>query len=81
MLAGDMSRRGRALIAFCVPAEEGRWEPKSLRRACLEILPPAAVPDEILLLSQLPRLPNGKVDRQELRRRHAAGEKPDDAAT
>lgn len=81
VLAGGASRRGRALIAFCVPAAGSRWAPGSLRKACFGILPARAVPDQILILAEMPHLANGKIDRAELRRRHATAVDPDDAAT
>jgi acyl-coenzyme A synthetase/AMP-(fatty) acid ligase len=72
VLAGDMTRRGRALVAFCVPRVMDRWEPATLRKAALAVLPPRAVPDSVFLLQDLPRTATGKIDRQDLRRLYAA---------
>ncbi|OJH41610.1 hypothetical protein BON30_08660 [Cystobacter ferrugineus] len=59
--------RGRRLIVFCVPREGQPLEPARVRTACLDLMPGYALPDEIRLLSALPLLPSGKVDRQALR--------------
>jgi acyl-CoA synthetase (AMP-forming)/AMP-acid ligase II len=72
VFAGDMTRRGRALVAFCVPAAKDRWDAPALRKAALDVLPPHAVPDHFVLLPEIPRLPTGKADRERLRRLYAA---------
>ena len=56
---------GDRLIAF-IEAAEGTdsWQ---LRRSAADQLPEAAVPSEIKVLSELPRTPNGKIDRNALR--------------
>ena len=63
ILGGEMTRRGRALIAFCVPATDALLDGAALRKACLRVLPSRAIPDEFVFLTDLPRLPSGKVDR------------------
>jgi acyl-coenzyme A synthetase/AMP-(fatty) acid ligase len=68
VLGGAMSRRGRALIAFCVADPDTTCETKALRRACLELLQPRFIPDDFVFLPMLPRLPSGKHDRMALRR-------------
>jgi acyl-coenzyme A synthetase/AMP-(fatty) acid ligase len=73
VFAGDMTPRGRALVAFCA-AEPGQWDPPMLRRAAKDVLPPHAIPDHVFLLPDLPRLASGKIDRQNLRRRYASRE-------
>src|SRR6185436_19240323 len=40
--------------------------PGSLRRFLAEVLPPYMVPAAVVVLEELPRLPNGKVDRRSL---------------
>ncbi len=40
---------------------------EDIRRDCDEILPPHAVPDQVLLFPSLPNLPSGKVDLQSLK--------------
>jgi acyl-coenzyme A synthetase/AMP-(fatty) acid ligase len=60
--------RGRGIVAFCTPRAGAELAPAALRRACQEILPAYAVPDEICLLPALPLLPSGKLDRRALLR-------------
>ena len=67
VLAGNMGRRGRSLLAFCVPEAAAEWAPKELRRACFNVLPSHAVPDQVFILAKMPTLQTGKVDREELR--------------
>ncbi|EPX62654.1 Long-chain-fatty-acid--CoA ligase [Cystobacter fuscus DSM 2262] len=64
---GSQGLRGRRLIVFCVPREGQSLEPARVRATCLDLLPGYALPDEVRLLSTLPLLPSGKVDRQALR--------------
>jgi len=62
--------RGQKLYAFCVPMEITKPFEKTaqiIRKACFDILPKYAVPDEIILLKTFRLLPNGKVDRQVLK--------------
>jgi acyl-coenzyme A synthetase/AMP-(fatty) acid ligase len=75
VLTGDEARRGRALTAFCVAEAAGQWNPATLRQACFDVLPTRAVPDEIRLIAEMPLLPSGKIDRQELRRRQILSER------
>ncbi len=63
ILGGDMTRRGRALIAFCVPSPGMVREVGALRKACRGVLPARAIPDQFVFVAELPRLPSGKVDR------------------
>ncbi|MCI5167252.1 MAG: long-chain fatty acid--CoA ligase, partial [Candidatus Electrothrix sp. GM3_4] len=58
------SRRGKGMIACCVPAKGGTANESDIRKACIDILPARAVPDQIVILDELPMLPSGKVDRQ-----------------
>jgi len=58
------SRRGKGIIACCVTAEGGTANESDIRKACIDILPARAVPDQIVILDELPMLPSGKVDRQ-----------------
>jgi acyl-CoA synthetase (AMP-forming)/AMP-acid ligase II len=57
------SRRGDRVIACCLPKKEFSLQPDQLRTACFQVLPRHAVPDEIRLLSTMPTLPNGKINR------------------
>lgn len=56
---------GQRLLAYGV-AGEGAFDPAGLRAAMADSLPDAMVPARIVMLAELPRLPNGKVDRQAL---------------
>ena len=57
------SRRGQRIHAVCL-ATGRNTDPGAIRQHCFENLPVYAVPDEIHLVSSLPTLPNGKVDRR-----------------
>ncbi|CAL9608801.1 non-ribosomal peptide synthetase [Streptomyces sp. enrichment culture] len=57
---------GPRLVAYVVPA--GDLEPDELRAYATEALPPALRPERTVLLPELPRLANGKVDRAGLPR-------------
>ena len=59
------ARNGR-LVAFVVPASEGRLEGEQLAMALAERLPHFMVPAHFATVDALPRLPNGKVDRSAL---------------
>ncbi|MGW6741571.1 non-ribosomal peptide synthetase [Streptomyces sp. NPDC055025] len=59
------------LFAYVVSAAAGLTA-GHLRRAVGDSLPAAAVPHAIAVLDELPLLPNGKIDRSELRSRAAA---------
>ncbi|MGY1716345.1 alpha/beta fold hydrolase [Geodermatophilus sp. SYSU D01106] len=57
---------GRArLVSYVVPAE-GRLEASSVRRVVREALPSFMVPEQVVLLSALPRTERGKLDRSAL---------------
>ncbi len=62
---GD-TERGKKLIALCVPAQGCQPTPETLRAHCFAQLPRRAVPDEVRVVTALPLLPNGKVDRMRL---------------
>jgi acyl-CoA synthetase (AMP-forming)/AMP-acid ligase II len=65
IMGGEATPRGIALIAFCV-MEERPCTATELRRACLTHLPDHAVPDQFVILDQLPLLSTGKPDRRAL---------------
>jgi mycobactin peptide synthetase MbtE len=56
-----------ALTAYLVPAEGSELDLPGLRHQLTESLPPAMIPTRFVQLHELPRLPNGKVDRTALR--------------
>jgi L-proline---[L-prolyl-carrier protein] ligase len=59
------------LVAFVVPAGERGPSLLSLKRHCAKQLPPAMVVHAARTIDELPRNPNGKIDRAELRQRIA----------
>ncbi len=62
---GD-GRRGKGLIAFCVPVKGAHSTPGMIQNACFNVLPKNAIPDHIALIDALPLLQSGKIDRQQL---------------
>lgn len=61
------SKWGERVVAFCVPGQGGATlNGAQVRMACFDILPRYAIPDDALIVSSLPVLPNGKVDRPAL---------------
>jgi acyl-CoA synthetase (AMP-forming)/AMP-acid ligase II len=61
------SKWGQRIVAFCV-AGKAQVAPTSaqVRKACFDVLPRHAIPDEVVVVNSLPTLPNGKVDRPAL---------------
>jgi len=75
VVAKGESQRGKGLVAYCVPQNPQGAEGaagitlgEALRKQCFDLLPKRAVPDRLIILPQLPLLPNGKIDRQTLTR-------------
>ena len=66
VVAGPEDIRGRLLVAFCVVRARTSVSPQVLRTRCASRLPAFAVPDKIVIVADLPKLPNGKVDRRAL---------------
>jgi acyl-coenzyme A synthetase/AMP-(fatty) acid ligase len=64
--AGPEDIRGRLLVAFCVVRAGAELSARDLRARCVSRLPAFAVPDSIVMLRDLPKLPNGKIDRRTL---------------
>jgi amino acid adenylation domain-containing protein len=54
------------LIAYCVPAEKGRFDEAGLRTYLRTKLPPYMIPAVIVPMESLPLTANGKVDRSKL---------------
>jgi amino acid adenylation domain-containing protein len=54
------------LVAYVLPAPGAAFEPAALRRHLEERLPPHLVPQRFVRLDELPRRPNGKIDRRAL---------------
>ncbi len=63
----EMASGDRRLVAYVAPPHGGAApEPAELARRCRERLPAYMVPSAFVVLSELPRLPNGKLDRRAL---------------
>jgi len=60
------SQRGKALTAYCVPVKGNEISAQQIKKNCWNTLPKRAVPDYIHIVTSLPLMPNGKVDRQKL---------------
>jgi len=65
IVAGE-TNRGRGIVVCCALREGANVDSDALRRACHDILPIYAIPDEIRTLAALPTLPSGKLDRRAL---------------
>lgn len=65
VLGGDHPR-GRAIVAYCALRDGHGLEASRVRDACAGVLPPYAIPDQIVITSAMPLLANGKVDRKAL---------------
>ena len=61
------SKWGARVATFCVPSKGGAiLSGAQVRKACFDILPRYAIPDDVFVISSLPTLPNGKVNRPAL---------------
>ncbi|MDA8090602.1 MAG: AMP-binding protein [Nitrospiraceae bacterium] len=60
---------GQAIAAFIATAEGAALSRKSVLKYCRETLEPWMVPKYLEISTSLPKSPNGKVDREELRKR------------
>jgi acyl-CoA synthetase (AMP-forming)/AMP-acid ligase II len=64
VIARGESLRGKGLWAYCVLNDKNQTTSAAIRSACFELLPKRAIPDKVIILENLPLLPNGKIDRQ-----------------
>lgn len=64
--AEEENSRGQKLLACCELTPNGRADGKELRSRCFDVLPRHLVPDEVRVMAEIPRLPNGKFDRKRL---------------
>lgn len=62
---------GEAIRAYVVADPAASLSAQAIRAASAAYLEPHTVPGQIILCGQLPRTPNGKVDKRRLRERHA----------
>ncbi|HEV8558263.1 MAG TPA: amino acid adenylation domain-containing protein [Actinophytocola sp.] len=58
--------RDRRLIGYLVPEPSARPDVEALRLRLAGVLPPAMVPDALIMLEELPTTPSGKLDRAAL---------------
>ena len=64
--AGPETIRGRSLVAFCVLRQGIQASWRDLRARYAERAPAFSVPDSLRIVPELPKLPNGKIDRRTL---------------
>jgi acyl-CoA synthetase (AMP-forming)/AMP-acid ligase II len=58
--------RGKKMIAWCELKPEKELDSQNLRSRCFNIMLRHMVPDEVRIIKEIPRLPNGKFDRKKL---------------
>jgi acyl-coenzyme A synthetase/AMP-(fatty) acid ligase len=66
VVLGADTIRGRELIAYCTCPEGVQVSDKKLLARYAETAPPFSVPDRVVIMEQLPKLPSGKIDRRAL---------------
>jgi acyl-CoA synthetase (AMP-forming)/AMP-acid ligase II len=59
---------GEAILAFVVPREDASMNPREVLRYCAAHLEEFLVPQRVEIRSDLPKSPNGKIDKHELAR-------------
>jgi acyl-coenzyme A synthetase/AMP-(fatty) acid ligase len=60
------TRQGQRIAAFCVPRPGSDLDGAHIRQRCFDLLPHYAIPDEVRVIEELPKLASGKLDRQSL---------------
>jgi acyl-coenzyme A synthetase/AMP-(fatty) acid ligase len=58
--------RGKKMIAWCELKPQKKPDNQKLRSRCFDIMLRHMVPDEVRIIKEIPRLPNGKFDRKKL---------------
>jgi acyl-coenzyme A synthetase/AMP-(fatty) acid ligase len=58
--------RGKKMIAWCELKSNTKPDNQELRSRCFNIMLRHMVPDEVRIIKEIPRLPNGKFDRKKL---------------
>lgn len=58
--------RGKKMIAWCELKPQKELDSQNLRSQCFNIMLRHMVPDEVRIIKEIPRLPNGKFDRKKL---------------
>jgi acyl-coenzyme A synthetase/AMP-(fatty) acid ligase len=60
------TRQGQRIAAFCVARPGAALDGSHIRQCCFDVLPPYAIPDEVRVIDELPKLASGKLDRRSL---------------
>lgn len=62
----EENARGKILVACCQLKNGADMNAAGIRSCCFDIMLRHMVPDEVLVLKEIPRLPNGKFDRKKI---------------
>jgi hypothetical protein len=65
-VSADDNSRGKKMIAWCQLKPHTTAGNKEIRSRCFNIMLRHMIPDEINIIPEIPRLPNGKFDRKKL---------------
>jgi acyl-coenzyme A synthetase/AMP-(fatty) acid ligase len=60
------TERGQSIAAFCVLRSGVALDGPQVRRRCASLMPPYAIPDEFRIVTELPLLASGKLNRRAL---------------
>jgi len=60
------TERGQSIAAFCVLRSGAVLDGTQVRRRCADLMPPYAIPDEVRIVTELPLLASGKLNRRAL---------------
>lgn len=63
---------GESIIAFVTTYDQIAIEEKKIQRECMAQLEPFMVPQKIILLPEMPKSANGKIDKKELKKNYSA---------
>jgi acyl-CoA synthetase (AMP-forming)/AMP-acid ligase II len=67
VVAGDEeNRRSKRMIACCELNPHAEVDARKIRARCFALMPRHMVPDEVVVMAEIPRLANGKFDRKKL---------------
>jgi acyl-coenzyme A synthetase/AMP-(fatty) acid ligase len=58
--------RGKKMVAWCELKPKTKPDNQDLRSRCFDIMLRHMVPDEVRIIKEIPRLPNGKFNRKKL---------------
>lgn len=64
----EEGQRGKLMVALCLLKPGAGLGAADIRSRCFQIMMRHQVPDEVQVVKELPRLPNGKLDRQAMAR-------------